>query len=98
MSTARWTVLASCLIVDEEGYRLKRDRVRWPDGSETDYYVSLRPDVVVVCALTRGRQLLLVNQYKHGAAARTLELPAGTVRASERPLAAARRELREETG
>lgn len=41
---------------------------------------------------------LMVRQYRHGSDSVTIEFPAGTVDRGEEPLAAALRELREETG
>ena len=40
----------------------------------------------------------MVRQYKHGAGKVLLEVPAGYMRKGEKPLAAAKRELLEETG
>ena len=55
MKPKRWAVVASKPIVDKHSCRLKLDRVRWPEDSEVDYYVSVRPDIVVLCALTTMR-------------------------------------------
>ena len=59
--------------------------------------------VVVIVALTDDRKLLLVEQHRPPLARATIELPAGLVgddpdHAHEDLAAAARRELREETG
>ena len=40
----------------------------------------------------------LVEQYRHGARERLLELPAGTLESGEKPVVTAERELREEIG
>lgn len=58
---------------------------------------------VVVVAVTPQRQMVLTEQYRIPLGARVVELPAGLVgdrpdQAAEDPLAAARRELLEETG
>ncbi len=53
---------------------------------------------VCMVAIDREGRLLLVEQYRHGARSRLLELPAGTLEAGEEPLATAVRELREEAG
>jgi ADP-ribose pyrophosphatase len=57
----------------------------------------------IVVAVTDDQKLLLVEQYRIPVHARTIELPAGIVGdepggLSERPTAAAKRELLEETG
>jgi 8-oxo-dGTP pyrophosphatase MutT (NUDIX family) len=63
-----------------------------------DYYSAVRPDVAVVLPVTADGEVVLVRQYKHGAGAVTLEIPGGLIDEGEEPLAAAERELREETG
>ncbi len=62
------------------------------------YYMLELPDYVSVVALTPGRELLLVRQYRPVVQRYTLELPSGHVEPLERPEDAARRELLEETG
>jgi 8-oxo-dGTP pyrophosphatase MutT (NUDIX family) len=70
-----------------------------PDGTLIDPYhvVELRNWVTVV-AITADQDIVLVREYRHGTGAVMLELPAGMIEAGEVPLAAAERELREETG
>lgn len=69
------------------------------DGTVIDpYHVVEVPDWINVLALTPDGDVVLVREYRHGTAEITLELPSGTVEPGEAPLAAARRELAEETG
>jgi len=49
-------------------------------------------------ALTEDGLSIMVDQYRFGIGARTLETPGGMVDPGETPLAAAQRELLEETG
>lgn len=57
------------------------------------------PDWVVVLALTARQEVIMVRQYRHGTEKIHLELPGGLVDPDDpSPLAAARRELLEETG
>jgi ADP-ribose pyrophosphatase len=95
-----WRTLHSELVFDNQWYKLRRDHVVLPTGQELDdYFVSVRPNVVLIFCLTTDQQVVLVRQYKHAAADIFLELPGGVVDADEQaPLVAARRELLEETG
>jgi ADP-ribose pyrophosphatase len=79
--------------------RLTVERVRLPDGRVVDdfHQVALRDYALVVPRLADGRFLLL-RQYKHGVRAAGLHPPGGYLAPGETPLAAAQRELLEETG
>lgn len=67
------------------GKRMVRDVIRHPGAA-------------VIVPLIAPQTLLLVRQYRHAVGRRLLELPAGTLKAGERPDVCARRELAEETG
>ncbi len=67
-------------------------------GMEHAFYRLQGPDWVNVVAFTRPGELLVVEQFRHGIDAATLEIPGGGCDPGEIPSEAARRELREETG
>lgn len=67
-------------------------------GREHAFYRLQGPDWVNVIAFTGEGELLVVEQFRHGIDAPTLEIPGGSCDEGERPLESARRELREETG
>lgn len=96
----KWEILAQEDIFKNEWYHLRKDIIRMPDGRVVDdYFVSVRPEVVLIFALTNEYKVLLVRQYKHGLQRIVTELPGGFYNASEEvPEAAAARELLEETG
>lgn len=75
------------------------ERVRLPDGREVPNYwrVALNPYVIVFAEAEDGR-VLTFRQYRHGPRRIVSCLPAGQIEPGEEPLAAARRELLEETG
>jgi ADP-ribose pyrophosphatase len=67
-------------------------------GASHDFYELRFPDFVNVVPVTRDGRVLLIRQFRAGTREITVELPGGLVEPGEAPLAAARRELREETG
>lgn len=67
-------------------------------GRPHAFYRLQGPDWVNVVAFTRAGELLVVEQFRHGIDAPTLEIPGGGCDEGEPPPEAARRELREETG
>ena len=64
----------------------------------SEFVVVRPPDWVNVIALTSDEQVLLIDQYRHGTGALTLEIPGGMVDPGEDFVAAGVRELAEETG
>lgn len=95
----KWKLLDSELVLNEKWYQVRKDTVEVKPGKIiNDYYLSLSNDIVLIVALTADKKIPLVRQYKHGAGEILIELPGGYVDDNEEPLAAAQRELREETG
>ena len=74
------------------------ERVREPNGITARRDVVRHPGSVVVLAIDGRRRVLLERQYRYAANAYLWELPAGHIEPGEPPLAAAKRELLEETG
>lgn len=86
--------LARCRVFD-----LDRVRFEPPDGADPrEFFVVDAPDWINVVPLTDDGRVVFVRQYRFGVAATTLEIPGGMCDDGETPEAAARRELREETG
>ena len=71
---------------------------RMPDGTKTDWDVMVTRDSVAVVALTDAHEIVLARQYRPGPDRVLDELPGGELNDGETVLAAAIRELREETG
>jgi 8-oxo-dGTP pyrophosphatase MutT (NUDIX family) len=68
-------------------------------GREHDFFIIDSSSWVNVVALTPDRQIILIEQYRHGSNTVELEIPGGIIDASDAsPEAAGSRELAEETG
>lgn len=95
-----WQVLDRRYVYDRKPYMtLREDTVLLPNGNRIeDYFVFEYPDWVSVLGVTPRREIVLIRQYRHGAARVHFELPAGVVDPGEPLLDSARRELLEETG
>ena len=78
---------------------LRQQRFRLPNGREIpDYWISEYPPWVNVVAVTPDDHVVMLRQYRPGIGDVHYEIPAGVVDPGEDVEAAARRELREETG
>ena len=71
---------------------------RMPDGSVSDWDIHQGLRTVAVLALTEDGDVVLARQFRPGPSAVVLDLPGGIVDPGEEVLAAAARELLEETG
>lgn len=91
--------MTSEVLVDTPYLSLTRQTVRVSSGVVIDDFHLLKapPWVGVVC-LTDDGNLVMVRQYRHGHQGMSLELPAGVIDSNEDVVAAAERELKEETG
>ncbi len=85
-------------IYDGRIIKLHVDDAKTCDGKPCKREVVEHPGGVCVAALTSENELLFVKQYRYPYHEVCLELPAGKLEPGEEPLAAIKRELREETG
>jgi ADP-ribose pyrophosphatase len=96
---SKWKILKSKVAFRNPWWEIRDEIVRLPDGSTAHFYVNHSCGGVAVFPVTENGRVVLVRQYKHGARAIVLELPCGHIDSSDGSrVAAARRELREETG
>lgn len=91
--------LATKPIYEGRMISLQVDTVRLPDGGEATREIVRHPGAVAVMALLDGgSKMLVVEQYRKPLEKAQVEIPAGKLEPGEDPLAAAGRELEEETG
>jgi ADP-ribose pyrophosphatase len=95
-----WQVLRSKELLDRRPWlQVIEQDVQLANGHVIEGYLLARTrEYAVTFALTDDGRVPLVQQYKHGAGKLFNDLPAGYLDANEEPLAAAQRELLEETG
>lgn len=96
---AKWKTINSQYIYQTPFGQLRTDRCELPNGQKIDnYYVHEYPDWVNAVVLTKDKQILLVEQYRHPGNDFFLEVPAGKVEQGESYEEGIIREVQEETG
>ncbi|MDE6809894.1 MAG: NUDIX hydrolase [Muribaculaceae bacterium] len=99
MEIKKWKILDREYLFKRPWLTARRDKVQLPDGRiNPEYYVLEYPDWINVIAITKTGMFVMVEQYRHGLQDVFTELVGGVIEPGEDPLAAARRELLEETG
>jgi len=95
-----WKKIGSTPVGDFRIFTMRSDRKVSPrTGEAHDFYVIDSVNWVVVLAVTPERELVMIEQYRHGSDTVELEIPGGMMDAEDKsPEAAGVRELREETG
>ena len=96
----KWEKRGSRPLSDHRIFQLREDTVVNPrTGSEHNMVVLECPDWVNIVALTPDREVVMINQYRHGTETVELEIPGGMMDPGDTdPVATALRELQEETG
>ncbi len=95
-----WRQLSSRPLGDYRIFSLREERKVSPrTGREHGFYIIDSSNWVNVVALTPEREMILIEQYRHGSNTVELEIPGGMMDAADAsPEAAGERELAEETG
>ncbi len=96
----KWEVLQRQPAMDFGLFRIWEKQALSPRTGRTNKVLSIEfPDWVLIVAVTRKKEIVMIRQYRHGTEEICLELPGGLVDARDHsPAKAAQRELLEETG
>jgi ADP-ribose pyrophosphatase len=97
-SHLRETRIDGELAYDGHFLKVTRDRIKLPDGSETQREFIRHPGAVVILPLLPDGRVLLERQFRYPNDRVFIEFPAGKIDPGEEALATAKRELEEETG
>ncbi|MBN9616675.1 MAG: NUDIX hydrolase [Acidobacteriales bacterium] len=103
-SATKATVLSSKLAYDGKVFSIFTEKVIEPGSTEPRTRDVIHHNgSIVVLAVDESRNpkdpdIILIRQYRHAVGQFLLELPAGRIEPREAPLAAAKREMIEETG
>jgi 8-oxo-dGTP pyrophosphatase MutT (NUDIX family) len=95
-----WKTRSRRIVLDEKPWLVvEHHQVELPDGRLIpNWHWVITPDYVNVIAVTEKNEFLCFRQVKYAIEGPTLGIIGGYINAGEEPLAAAQRELREETG
>ena len=96
-------IISSEVVYQGPLFRVHHDKLIEPGGLESERDVIRHNGSVVILAMDKSKSkkdpwIVMERQYRHAAGQFLWELPAGKMDAGEDPLAAAKRELAEETG
>src|SRR4051794_7106014 len=99
-TTVNWKVLKSKYLHKEPWLTVREEVVELPNGAQIPtYYILDYPDWVNVIAITKEKKFVFIKQYRHGLGRADFEICAGVRdKEDETLLAAAKRELMEESG
>jgi 8-oxo-dGTP pyrophosphatase MutT (NUDIX family) len=95
-----WTETSQKQVFKAKIFTLRESECRSPTGQTGVFTVMDSPDWVIVIPVLhspRGKEFVLVRQWRHGSRELSLEFPGGVCEAGEDGEAAAARELLEET-
>ncbi|MQR94547.1 NUDIX hydrolase [Fictibacillus phosphorivorans] len=96
---AKWKTIKTRYIYQTPFGHLRTDSCELSNGETIDnYYVHEYPDWVNAIVLTKEKQIVLVEQYRHPGNDFYLEIPAGKVEEDESYEEGIIREVQEETG
>ncbi len=94
-----WKKLASKIVYDNPWITVREDRVQNPGGGENQYgHVQFKNKAIAIGPLDEHRNTWLGGLDRYTLGAYSWEVPMGGATGDETPLAAAKRELKEETG
>jgi ADP-ribose pyrophosphatase len=93
-----WKRTSTRIVYENPFVRAHEDILRTPRGARFTSFRLDSPSFALIVPVTDAGRFVFVRNYRPAVSARVLEFPGGRIEPGEPPLAAARRELEEESG
>jgi ADP-ribose pyrophosphatase len=90
--------LSGAVVYAGKFLEVHKDKVRLPDGAQTEREYVHHPGAVAIVALTEQGAVVLERQHRYALRRDFIEIPAGKIDPGEAQRETAKRELLEETG
>lgn len=95
---SRWKIVSQKSVFKAKLFNVKEIAFETKNGKKKIHHIAERPSVVSVFPLTDQYEIYLISQYRYTLQKQVMEAVAGYVEGKETTVAAAKRELKEETG
>ncbi len=95
---SNWKTVSSKKILNTDFFDVEKEKIILPNGNKHVYQSVIRKPVSMIIPLTNDYEVYMIKQYRYLYDDYLIEFTAGHVDENENPLAAAKRELKEETG
>jgi len=95
---SQWKIISQKSVFKAKLFEVKEIIFKNKSGGEKTHHIAQRDTVVTIFPLTDQYEIYLVSQYRSMLEKTVLEAPSGYVEKKETVIAAAKRELAEETG